>query len=262
VNDRRLFYETIASKFDSLMNPYDLERRLSIVFDEMLPRNLAGLRTLDLGCGSGWFSQRALERGARVTSLDISLSLVRTTHRRARTQAVTADALHTPFASGSFDLVVSSETLEHLEKPECGIWEIERLLAPGGIVVLTTPNRHWLWLVTLGTGIGLRPIGGTRTFWASTSFARCCKKQGLWSRLTVVSIHGLFKSPLSSPCRVRWIVVMVSVAGEGGWSIKQCLHESVRPALVGSVAYLFSPKVISHTASGHAGLACGAASIP
>ena len=80
VNDRRLFYETIASKFDSLMNPYDLERRLSIVFDEMLPRNLAGLRTLDLGCGSGWFSQRALERGAQVTSLDISLSLVRTTH--------------------------------------------------------------------------------------------------------------------------------------------------------------------------------------
>jgi len=179
VNDRRLFYETIASKFDSLMNPYDLERRLSIVFDEMLPRNLAGLRTLDLGCGSGWFSQRALERGAQVTSLDISLSLVRTTHRRARTQAVTADALHTPFASGSFDLVVSSETLEHLEKPECGIWEIERLLAPGGIVVLTTPNRHWLWLVTLGTRIGLRPYRGYENFLGFDELHQMLQKAGL-----------------------------------------------------------------------------------
>jgi 2-polyprenyl-3-methyl-5-hydroxy-6-metoxy-1,4-benzoquinol methylase len=164
MSDRRLFYETIASEFDSLMTPYDLERRLSIVFDELLPRDLTGLRTLDLGCGSGWFSQRALERGAHVISLDISPSLARMTRNRTQASTVAADAARVPFASGSFDLIISSEMLEHLERPEWGIQEIGRLVTPGGVVVLTTPNRRWLWLVSLATKIGLRPYEGYENF--------------------------------------------------------------------------------------------------
>lgn len=179
MSDRRLFYETIAKEFDALINPYDLERRLSIVFDELLPQDLIGLRTLDLGCGSGWFSQRALERGAHVTSLDISTSLARTVHRRTQTCAVAADALCVPFASGSFDLIISSEMLEHLERPAYGVREIGRLLTPGGVVVLTTPNRHWLWLVNLATRIGLRPFEGYENFLGFDDLHQMLQRVGL-----------------------------------------------------------------------------------
>ena len=197
MSDHRLFYETIASEFDSLMNPYDLERRLSITFDKLLPQDLTGVRTLDLGCGSGWFSRRALERGARVTSLDISTSLARMTHYRTQACAVAADAIYAPFASGSFELIVCSEMLEHLERPERGVQEIGRLIAPGGTVVLTTPNRRWLWLVNLATKIGLRPYEGYENFLALTSFARYLRGRlwaGSWGwnvRPWRSSIHGL-----------------------------------------------------------------------
>jgi len=179
MSDHRLFYETIASEFDSLMNPYDLERRLSITFDKLLPQDLTGVRTLDLGCGSGWFSRRALERGARVTSLDISTSLARMTHYRTQACAVAADAICAPFASGSFELIVCSEMLEHLERPERGVQEIGRLVAPGGTVVLTTPNRRWLWLVNLATKIGLRPYEGYENFLGFDELCQMLQEAGL-----------------------------------------------------------------------------------
>jgi len=157
MSNRRLFYETIAAGFDALMNPYDLARRLTIMFDELLPHDLTGLRTLDLGCGTGWFSQWAAQRGAQVICLDISHRLAETTYHRAHTGPVVGDATCLPLASGYFDLLISSEMLEHLARPDAGIREIARLLVPGGSVVLTTPNHCWLCLVNLATRFRLRP---------------------------------------------------------------------------------------------------------
>ena len=79
------FYDTIADRFDELVNAYDLRRRLEIVFDELLgPGDLTGRTVLDVGCGSGWFSREAARRGARVTSLDIALRLLHETGRESR----------------------------------------------------------------------------------------------------------------------------------------------------------------------------------
>ena len=100
------------------------------MFGELLPEDLSGIRVLDLGCGSGWFSRRARQRGANVVSLDISRSLVFIARRRTQDLALVADAELTPFAGGSFQLIVSSEMLEHLREPERGVMEIGRILAP------------------------------------------------------------------------------------------------------------------------------------
>ncbi len=178
MSDRRFFYETIANEFDSLMNSFDLERRLSIIFDELLPGDLTGMRTLDLGCGTGWFSQRARARGARLVSADISLTLVHIARRRAQSDAVVADAGALPFAAASIDLIISSEMLEHLPQPECAIQELARVVSPGGVVVLTTPNRRWLWLVNLATRIGLRPFGGYENFLEFDELPRLLSKYG------------------------------------------------------------------------------------
>ena len=68
------FYDTIAGEFDALMNPYDLGRRLEVVFEDLLGgRTLTGFSVLDVGCGTGSFTLAAIGRGARVTSLDIGV---------------------------------------------------------------------------------------------------------------------------------------------------------------------------------------------
>ena len=55
------FYDTIADRFDTIVNRFDLDRRLDIVFAEFLTgADLRGRTLLDAGCGTGWFSQRAM----------------------------------------------------------------------------------------------------------------------------------------------------------------------------------------------------------
>ena len=157
---KRLFYDTIADRFDELHNTYDINRRLSIVYEELLPFDIRGLKGLDLGCGSGWFSKKAVERGIHLSSLDISQNLARITQKRTSSNVVVADAVSLPFPENSFDIIISSEMIEHLGDVECGIREISRVLSPEGILVLTTPNRRWLWLVNFATSMKLRHYEG------------------------------------------------------------------------------------------------------
>jgi 2-polyprenyl-3-methyl-5-hydroxy-6-metoxy-1,4-benzoquinol methylase len=223
MSDPHLFYDTIAHKFDSLMNRYDLERRLAVVFDELLPPTIAGLRMLDLGCGSGWFSQRAVQIGADVVSVDISNSLVRTTNSRAGSRGVVGDAARLSFASGCFELIVCSEMLEHLEEPEWGIRELARVLASRGTLVLTTPNRRWLWLVTLATRTGLRPYGGHERFLGFDELRRQLEEVDL-----EVEVHCGFHpwpfqlrrlQPLS-----RWVDRHYGSGPWGQWMINQAVR--------------------------------------
>ena len=178
-DEREYFYESIASEFDSFINSYDLQRRIEIVFDELLPEDLTDVRVLDLGSGSGWFSVQARQRGADVVSLDISRSLVHITRQRTQDMALVADAGMTPFASDSFQLIVSSEMLEHLTHPSRGVAEIGRILAPGGIANITTPNRRWLWLVKLATSLRIRPYRGYENFLGFDEFHELLKQAGL-----------------------------------------------------------------------------------
>jgi SAM-dependent methyltransferase len=155
------FYDTIASRFDELVNAYDLRRRLELVFDELLePTELKGLSVLDVGCGSGWFSREAARRGARVTSLDIAMQLLHETRRKVDTDRVNADACALPFADGSFDLVISSECIEHTLDPRLALREIHRVTRPGGRLLVTVPNRTWHFSATIAHVFKLRPFEG------------------------------------------------------------------------------------------------------
>lgn len=162
MRDAKLFfYDTIADQFDVVSNPYDTQRRLHIVFDQMLAgEDLTARSVLDVGCGSGWFSQRAAARGARVTSLDIGLRLLQHTRRKCHTRAVAGDACHLPFPSGAFDVVISSECIEHTLDPRQALREILRVARPGGQVVVTVPNQLWHFAATIAERFKLRPFEG------------------------------------------------------------------------------------------------------
>lgn len=163
MNDQKKarFYDTIADEYDSLANPYDTRRRLEIVFDELLADvDLSGQSVLDVGCGTGWFSQWAASRGARVTSLDIGVRLLAKARRRCPTRPVAADACRLPLASDTFAVVISSECIEHTTNPRLALREIHRVTRPGGWIAVTLPNQRWHFAITIANGLNLRPFHG------------------------------------------------------------------------------------------------------
>ena len=161
MTSRERFYDTIAGEFDALMNPYDLERRLEVVFAELLGgRALEGVSVLDVGCGTGAFTLAALRRGGRTTSIDIGLELLRRARSKGAPGPVAGDAAALPFRDGSFNLVISSECIEHTAHPERSVAEMLRVLRPGGTLVLTCPNRAWRWSVPIANALNLRPYRG------------------------------------------------------------------------------------------------------
>lgn len=102
----------------------------------------SGRRVLDAASGTGYGSALLWNAGARsVVSLDLTPEAFEDARASRR---VAGDASRLPFASGSFDLYVSFETIEHVQDDHGLVEEAHRVLAPGGIFVCSTPNRDLL----------------------------------------------------------------------------------------------------------------------
>jgi SAM-dependent methyltransferase len=101
----------------------------------LLP-DVAGTRVLDAGCGSGWYTEQLIARGARVTAIDQSAEMVRHTRRRVGRAAEVrvADLAHPlDFArDAGYDGIVSGLVLEHVREWDAMFAEFRRILRPGG----------------------------------------------------------------------------------------------------------------------------------
>jgi 2-polyprenyl-6-hydroxyphenyl methylase/3-demethylubiquinone-9 3-methyltransferase len=155
------FYERFAPQFDSEMNRYEVEKRLRLIFDDVLGQvDLSERRLLDAGCGTGLFSQAAALRGARVTSLDVGPQLLAEVAKKCESDRVVGDTTALPFDDGSFELIISTEVIEHTVDPRVAARELARVLAPGGTLLITTPNRVWHFSIRLANAMRLRPYRG------------------------------------------------------------------------------------------------------
>jgi SAM-dependent methyltransferase len=96
---------------------------------------------LEFGCGTGFFSHVFCGTGARVVAIDISQDLIRQakSSNYPNLNLVIADAEHLPFASASFEAVIGSSVIHHLQ-PERALAEAWRVLAPGNPVAFAEPN--------------------------------------------------------------------------------------------------------------------------
>jgi 2-polyprenyl-3-methyl-5-hydroxy-6-metoxy-1,4-benzoquinol methylase len=104
-------------------------------------RFVANKDVLDIACGEGYGTRALLDAGARsVVGVDISDEVCRHATAKYGVRTVMSSAAHTPFADASFDVIVSFETIEHLDEPASFVDECARLLRTGGTLIISTPN--------------------------------------------------------------------------------------------------------------------------
>ncbi|MCS6996161.1 MAG: class I SAM-dependent methyltransferase [Casimicrobiaceae bacterium] len=107
-------------------------------------RLAANQRVLDVASGEGYGAALLAEVAREVTGVDLSAEAVahaRARYRRSNLSFIEAPCTRIPRPDASFDLVVSFETIEHITEQESFLAEIARLLAPGGRLVISSPNR-------------------------------------------------------------------------------------------------------------------------
>jgi SAM-dependent methyltransferase len=102
-----------------------------------------GRRVLDAACGEGYGTAMLAAAGASAAvGVDIDPATVRHAAAGHGIDARVADVAALPFDDGSFDLVVSFETIEHVLEPHNVLDELRRVLAPGGLLLISTPNAR------------------------------------------------------------------------------------------------------------------------
>lgn len=121
---------------------------LSAPWHEMVINNLpclVGKKILEIATGEGALSRYLAGKGTEVFAADFSYMALSEAQKSSncrgfRVRYVQADLQSLPFRDNSFDVVVSCETLEHLECPERGIGELVRVAKNDAELILTTPN--------------------------------------------------------------------------------------------------------------------------
>ncbi|WP_287939573.1 bifunctional 2-polyprenyl-6-hydroxyphenol methylase/3-demethylubiquinol 3-O-methyltransferase UbiG [Sphingopyxis sp.] len=126
---------------------------------------LAGKRALDVGCGAGLLAEPLARMGAAVTGVDAAPENIAAARAHAAGQGLGIDYHAGELAAlppATFDLVTSMEVVEHVADPAAFIAELAARLAPGGLMILSTPNRtalSKLLLVEAAERIGAVPRG-------------------------------------------------------------------------------------------------------
>jgi SAM-dependent methyltransferase len=99
-------------------------------------------QVLEIGCGTGLFTQELSRTGNKITAIDLCEDLIFCAKERVtapNVHFVTGNACKTEFADASFDYIVGSSSLHHLEV-DTALKEFFRILKPGGKILFTEPN--------------------------------------------------------------------------------------------------------------------------
>ena len=101
------------------------------------------MTVLDCACGVGYGSHYLSGLAKNVVGIDCSreaITYAKTAYRAGNLSFIVGDARELPYQNGFFDAFVGIETLEHFSSPDKYLSEIHRVLKPGGLLFLSTPD--------------------------------------------------------------------------------------------------------------------------
>jgi 2-polyprenyl-6-hydroxyphenyl methylase / 3-demethylubiquinone-9 3-methyltransferase len=132
--------------------------------DEHGFKPLEGKTALDVGCGAGLLAEPLARLGAKVTAVDAAPECIEVAKAHAAGQELQIDyrATGVEAVDGKFDLITAMEVIEHVADPQDFIDCLAKRLSPGGLLILSTPNKTaWskLLTITLAEGFGQIPKG-------------------------------------------------------------------------------------------------------
>ena len=158
-------YHSVAGDYQyrALHSGHPMQRfwhggKLTMIDQLIRPHLKAGSHVLEIGCGAGNLLLQATVPGSFPVALDLSmqaLTFVRSRLEEAKSSAEAPSGFactqaigeFLPLKDESFDCVLMSEVIEHLEAPQISIREAARVLRPGGRLLITTPNYRSFWLL-------------------------------------------------------------------------------------------------------------------
>jgi ubiquinone/menaquinone biosynthesis C-methylase UbiE len=150
ISDREL--NILLDKFDRnfASDGYFAQRRGESLFSGLLPKDVAGIKVLEVGCGLGAHTEALCRLGAMVTSIDLAPMSIKVTRRRLalrglRAEVIEADAEFLPFPDSQFDYVWSWGVIHHSPNTKKCAQEIARVLKPGGRIGIMLYHRSSLY---------------------------------------------------------------------------------------------------------------------
>ncbi|QIX61416.1 class I SAM-dependent methyltransferase [Hymenobacter sp. BT18] len=121
--------------------------RRHIVFEQIQQLQLPPTADiLEIGCSGGPLLLALKAAGYQhLTGIDVSDKAIAVAQARGFEQVMVMDGARLDFADNSFDLVVASDVLEHIEDEEAALREWCRVLRPGGRIIVFVPAYQFLW---------------------------------------------------------------------------------------------------------------------
>jgi len=172
--DEGSYIKMIDGWFDDPNGPYQYSL-LSI--DKLC--GFKNKRLLDVGCGPGRFLSECKKRGAIVSGVDSSLRAAQLAQKYFNLDVI-AKPLEEAMRVGDlhpsrFDIIAAFEVVEHVKKPAELLKSIHRLLAPGGLVFISTPN-FYLYYSMGKAAPSLKDYAEHLHFFDAKSLADCLKR--------------------------------------------------------------------------------------
>lgn len=165
---------------------------------------LQNIKIADIGCGGGLVAEPLCRMGATVTGVDAGKENIRIAKAHAKTHRLDIDYLATTAeklaASGKrFDVVTALEIVEHVADVEVFMRACSKLVAPGGMLIMSTLNRtpksYLLGIVAAEYVLRWLPAGthNWKKFLKPSELSRHLQAHGL----TVTDVRGLIYNPFS-----------------------------------------------------------------
>lgn len=122
------------------------EGRRALIYDLFLAKAEKGIRILDIACAGGPLLQYLNGKGFKALyGIDLSNTAIAMCRERGLTNVEVCDAADTKFRNGTFDFLIASDILEHIEDDERALIEWHRILKKGGKLVVFVPAHKYLW---------------------------------------------------------------------------------------------------------------------